>query len=993
MPGFIRRCCIALFVVVALPSVGFGQGAIAGAVKDSSGAVLPGVTVEASSPALIEKTRAVVSDGSGQYRIEDLRPGAYTVTFALGGFGTIKREGIELTGSFTATVNAEMRVGAVEETLTVKGESPIVDVQNATRQQVMTAEVIAAIPTSRTPYSVGSLIPSVTYFAPGGPANSNSDGQRSSPDVGGTNAVSLAVLAVHGGRTADMRTNIEGLSTNNTEGAGQFAAWMPNMSSAQEVTFDLAGGSADRPTGGVSVNVIPREGGNRFNGTFFGNGTNGWQSSNYTDDLKARGLATPNNIDRIYDVNGGFGGPLVRDRLWFYTALRRQVQNIFAGGFENLNAGNPNAWVYAADVNSRTVNRATQIGGNGRATWQVNAKNKLAFYYDAQSRDLPRRNLTALNSSESTTGLVTPYSNLATVTWSAPLTSRLLVQVGGMHHTEKFYSPLHDLGMIGVTDQATGRDFRGQIGFFRTTPMRVENLNGTVSYITGAHAVKVGTQYQYQYNSNTNTSNDYNLQYRFNNGVPNQLTEFSAPTTTVTISPASLGAFAQDRWTTGRLTTSFGIRFDYWNTYFPEQHFGPSLYTPTRDFTFPRTSWASVQDLTPRLGAVYDLSGDGKTAVKVSLNKYVLANALPTGVLGGVGNPASTVVTSINRTWNDLTFPVGDPRRGNFVPDCDLTTPLANGECGVGSDLNFGKQASSTRVDPSIITGWGKQPYNWEFSAGVSHELRPGVSLDVDYFRRWYGNFYVTDNLAVSPTDFSPFSITAPVDSRLPGGGGYVLSGLVDLNPNKVGQVSNFITLSDNYGNQYERWQGIDVNVTARLLGGARFQGGVSTGRTVTDQCDIQRALPEIAPVNPYCHVQTDFLTVVKGLGTYTIPKIDLQTSATFQSLPGPQILANYVATNAVIAPSLGRNLSNGANATINLVAPGTVYGDRVNELDLRLGKVLAVGRTKSVVTLDVYNLLNVNPITEYNRAFANWQAPVSIWQARFVRIGVQFDF
>lgn len=393
----------------------------------------------------------------------------------------------------------------------------------------------------------------------------------------------------------------------------------------------------------------------------------------------------------------------------------------------------------------------------------------------------------------------------------------------------------------------------------------------------------------------------------------------------------------------------------------------------------------SLWDVNPRFGATYDLAGDGRTALKFSVNKYRTSQGL-NSYLGSSSNPANTVVNTVTRSWNDA--------NRNFVPDCDLTSTLANGECGVVSNLNFGRFISSATVDPEILRGWGKHPYNWEFSVGVQREVLSGVSADVGYFRRIYGNFIVTDNRAVAAADYAPFNITAPADSRLPNGGGYVISGLYNLNPDKVGRVDDFITSSNHYGGESEYWHGVDLTVQTRLRDGLTLQAGLSTGRTVTDNCEIRQVLPERAPTNPYCHVATGFLTQVKAFGSYTIPRIDVQISSTLQSLPGPQILANYVASNAVIRPSLGRNLSGGAsNATINLVEPGTIYGERVNNLDIRLGKVVAVRGVRTVFSVDVYNLMNVNPITSYNNSFARWQAPVAIWQARFVKLGAQLDF
>ena len=259
MARMLTRCMTAWMMALAVPAVASAQASIAGLVRDASGAVLPGVTVEASSPALIEKTRSVVTDGSGQYKVVDLRPGAYEVIFTLPGFSTVRRSGLELTGSFTATVNVELRVGAVEETITVTGAAPVVDVQSASQQRVLGKDIVDVIPSGRTHFEVATLIPGVQT--------------SNTTDVGGTNAIALVNLTSHGGRTGDSRVTINGLSTQNAETSGNSSGVLPNISGTQEITVDFAAGSAEMPNGGVRINVIPRDGGNTFKATFFANGT------------------------------------------------------------------------------------------------------------------------------------------------------------------------------------------------------------------------------------------------------------------------------------------------------------------------------------------------------------------------------------------------------------------------------------------------------------------------------------------------------------------------------------------------------------------------------------------------------------------------------------------------------------------------------------------------------------------------------------------------
>ena len=306
----LKGILFAIACLVLVPAAAYAQASIAGVVRDTSGAVLPGVTVEAASPALIEKVRSVVTDGTGQYKVVDLRPGTYSVTFTLPGFNTFKRDGIELAGTFTATVNAEMRVGSLEETITVTGDTPIVDIQSVTQQRVLGKEVLDAIPAGRNHANFAMLIP----------------GMSGALDYGGTNNLNLSTLSVHGSRTGDQRVMVDGMSISATSGNGELSNFIPDMTATQEVAVSYSAGAADQAFGGVQMNLIPREGGNSFKGSFFATGVNSkFQGSNYTQELKDAGLRTPNSIKLVYDVNPGVGGPIVKDKLWFYSAARWQI--------------------------------------------------------------------------------------------------------------------------------------------------------------------------------------------------------------------------------------------------------------------------------------------------------------------------------------------------------------------------------------------------------------------------------------------------------------------------------------------------------------------------------------------------------------------------------------------------------------------------------------------------------------------------------------------
>jgi len=962
-----RAGAAAVILIALLPAPAFAQaGGIAGLVKDPSGAVLPGVTVEAASPALIEKVRTVATDGQGLYNIVDLRPGVYVVTFTLPGFSTVKREGIELTASFTATVNVTMRVGGVEETITVTGEAPTVDIQNVVQQKVMTRAVIDALPTGTNSWqNLGVLIPGTT---------------AQSQDVGGTGAV-FANIAAHGGRLNDIMMMSDGMSTSLGAARFQNGPRLNNTAAIQEFSLTIGAQSAETVGGGVRMDAVPKDGGNKFSGAFYSAFTNhSLQSDNLTDDLIARGLTTVDQVEKLWDFNPGFGGPIKRDKVWFYGAYKMAGNYTrIAGIFANKST---NPFAYVPDQTRPAIDRQKDGGRSIRITSQITPKNKVSFYYwDTQGPNdawYSAGGAARMTTPEAISRRVLDPYYAEQLKWSAPLTNHVLLEAGATFVNGDFQvytQPGVAIEAPSITELSTGFVWGNFSNTFGHNASHQFNERVAISYVTGSHSLKAGLQLDHAstYATQNVTGNSMTLQLL--NGLPSRVTVFATPLELRESTNGAFGLFAQDQWRFSGLTLNLGGRFDHLNS------FVPALNEPAGRFVSERSFPAvydvpNMNDFSPRLGLVWDLFGDSKTAIKVNLAKYLEDTSL-SGITRA-NSPASASVTSATRPWTDL--------NGDFVPQ--------DSELGALSNANFGKSIVTTTYDPQALTN---RFQNWEFEASLQRELQSRVSLNVGYIRRWYRNFTATDNLLTVPANFDPYCVPSPTDPRLPGGGGQNICGFYDVTPALNGQFNNVVTQASNFGTRTEVFNGVDVDLRARFPKGVVLSGGASVGRTKTDSCftidSPQATQPFVCQSNPPLQPQ------VKLLGIYPIPWGGLQASATFQSLPGPQILANYTATSAIIRPSLGRNLASGANGTVvvPLIQPGSLYGDRLNQFDLRLAKVDTVGRLRIQEQIELFNMFNASPALLVNNNYSpgptGWQRPTQILQGRLLKFGLQLQF
>ena len=989
-----RFVCFALAWVLFAPGAAFAQSAIAGIVKDTTGAVLPGVTVEVASPVLIERVRSAVTDAQGQYKIVDLRPGTYTVTFALPGFATVKRDGIELPANFTAPVNGELRIGALEETVTVSGASPIVDTQTVLKRQVVSKDTIDAMPTSKNWSTIGVMTVGVS-------SNQN--------DVGGSAGEHQNQLKAHGGSFNDRLVQLDGLMNSNMACNYSCTGLSTNDASTQELSYEFGAISAEVAGGGVRVNIIPKDGGNRFSGSGFFNFANDkLQGGNVDDTLRAQGIQTADSILKIYDTSAALGGPIMKDKLWFFTAHRFWgYQQIRTNTFYE---SDQSTFVFTPDLNRPGTETQQNESSDIRLTWQMSPKNKLSGYANIGPRKTDHWTLVSTLQPDASNLQNLPKNNFETFTFRSTISSKLLFEAAMGNMTETWTrEPVDDSSTshgYPVTELNTGITFRAYNGTFSNNYTSLRSYRSSMTYVTGSHAFKVGMNLQEgPADTLVYTNNDTALIVR--GGQPFQVTVRTTPYTTHERLVADLGVYAQDTWTIKRMTVNAGLRWDYLNNKVDAQDAPGGTWIGPRHFD-ALSDVPNYKDLSPRLGVAYDLFGNGKTALKATLSRYVQTSTVSTARLL---NPLNTSVNTATRPWTDTN------RDG--IPQVS--------ELGALSNTSFGQVNIATHYDPQTINGFDHRRNNWEVSTTLSHELMARVSAEVSYFRRAQGHFTTTDNLDVSPSDFNSYCVTAPTDSRLPNGGGYQICGLYDIVPTKFGLASNnLVTFVDNYGKQTEVFNGVDLSVNARLRSDLFVTGGMATGNTHFNVCDAfvdnpktgfglsaaaaaagTAPTPGTGSVFSYCDFDTSWLTQVKVTGSYTLPWQEIQIGGVLQNLPGQQITAQWNITQAD-PTGLGRALSGGANTSrvVPLIKPGTMYTPRRTQVDLRFSKSFRLSGTQRLqVMADLFNAFNSNaavgatsnagePPAAINTTYGSaWLKPLNILQARYVKFGAQFNF
>ena len=959
--SLMRPGLFALFAFL-IPLAAAAQSSIVGQLRDESGAILPGVSVEASSPVLIEKTRSVVSDSQGRYAIAGLRPGLYKATFTLPGFSTVVRDSIELPANFTISVNIDLKVGALEETVTVAGASPIVDVQQASKTQVLTRDLIDALPTSRNIMSVGQLVPGV---------------RQAIPDVGGSRTMEQTGIRMHGVSERNTTQQVDGMQVNSNENNGTSLTYLDDALNA-EVSITTSALPADTSSGGARINSVPKDGGNTVSGAVFIGGTDGkWQSDNIDAGLTQRGVTIPNRIIHIQNYNVAIGGPVLKNRLWYFGAVRHTSTDDQPANSFTLPDGTPG-------IEDQYVRDAV-----ARLTWQAFPKIKVASFLEriwkfkghefgfgtepslASKRRDPNHGDYAVGQVKVTS---TPTNRLLVEggysTYRVQFTSWYQPGVARTPFTPEWYANASRVDTIRGTTTIAGTPES------RTMDQR-HVIAASASYVTGSHNFKTGVQWSYGPDDTYRTANA-DLTQNYRDGVPNTVTVYNTPNIQLVSVAYDVGLYVQDTWTMKRLTINPGVRLELFNSGTRETSMGAGRFAPARFFTAQKDlpNWRNVA---PRFSAAYDVAGNGKTAIKGSVSKYY---APFTGSY--VKRYANSISDSDTRNWFDADLVSGTstlsgrslPTNGNGIAE--------DNEIGPAGKAGFGQVSSRHPADGL------RRFYNWEYTAAIQHELLPRLSVTAAYFHRTYGDLEATQNLLISTADYIPFQIANP------------------LNPAESLTVYNLSSTKRGLVNQEDRntelnkqiFDGFEASFSARLKGSVVF-GGWTFDRNVAVTCGTTEDPNGITGNDlytnrtvllggPNCDQRTlgiPFRHEFKLAGTIPLP-FGFEAGAVLQSYPGWEKSILY---------QIPANLFPGGRTnteTIALNKPGTLFQPRMQQLDANVKKNFRFGRKAFSGQLDVFNLLNGNAILTTNENYGSTYDQVNTFlQGRLIRLAFQAKF